>query len=185
MTSWFLVLIAVLSLAPQSSLGAELKSAWPPGTTLIIRHARTAPGTGDPPGFRIHGEGACSTQRNLSAEGKKEAKEFGERFKALVPDAVLTSRWCRCKDTGQIAFGRHEVWEPLNSFFNAKSEEASAVAAMEARLRENARKKRREVWITHQVNITALTNRFPEELQIFLLSVDDSGKKRIRIFPEL
>ena len=44
----------------------------------VMRHA-LAPGTGDPADFRL---GDCSTQRNLSAEGREQARAIGRAFRA-------------------------------------------------------------------------------------------------------
>ena len=59
------------------------------GVALLIRHA-TAPGTGDPEQFKIDD---CSTQRNLSDEGRAQARRIGEWFKtrSLQPARVRSS----------------------------------------------------------------------------------------------
>jgi Histidine phosphatase superfamily (branch 1) len=73
------------------------------GYVLLIRHA-DAPGTFDPPGFKL---GVCSTQRNLSEEGRAQSRRLGELFRSKnVPIAqVFSSEWCRCIDTATLAFG--------------------------------------------------------------------------------
>jgi len=48
------------------------------GLVILMRHASTEPGLGDPPGLRI---GDCSTQRNLSKAGIEEARRAGERLR--------------------------------------------------------------------------------------------------------
>ena len=57
------------------------------GTVVLLRHA---PATGDPPEFRL---GDYSTQRNLSSEGREQARQIGARFTAnQVPiERVLSS----------------------------------------------------------------------------------------------
>ena len=84
---------------------------------LLMRHASTEPGLGDPKGMRI---GDCSTQRNLSEAGRDEARRIGERFKRerVRIHKVYTSPWCRCRETAMLAFGKAEDWEPLSSFFD-------------------------------------------------------------------
>ena len=47
------------------------------GCAVLLRHARTVPGFGDPPGYRLDD---CSTQRNLSEAGRAEARLFGAGF---------------------------------------------------------------------------------------------------------
>ena len=75
------------------------------GQVLVIRHGLTTPGVGDPAGFRLED---CATQRNLSDEGREEARMLGAAFKARkVPlGEILASPWCRCVETARLAFGR-------------------------------------------------------------------------------
>ena len=124
------------------------------GVAVMIRHAQTVPGVGDPQGFRI---GDCATQRNLSAEGRAQARRLGAAFKArgIAPARVLSSQWCRCIDTAVEAFGRHAEEPALNSFFEERSGEPGQSAAVRKLI---AGVKRGEVLVlvTHQVNITAL-----------------------------
>ena len=72
------------------------------GNIICIRHA-IAPGNGDPQNFDISN---CSTQRNLSKEGELQALKIGKFFKEndIKFTKVLSSEWCRCKDTAKIAF---------------------------------------------------------------------------------
>ncbi len=88
----------------QSDAWALLKQ---PGHVVFMRHS-DAPGSGgygDPPGYRLDD---CATQRNLSDEGRAHARRTGEAFKkhGVVFDRVLTSPWCRCKETAQLALGK-------------------------------------------------------------------------------
>jgi phosphohistidine phosphatase SixA len=128
------------------------------GVVLLIRHAATVAGTGDPPGFRL---GDCSTQRNLSEAGRVQAQQLGVRLRAagLAPQRVRSSAWCRCVDTARLAFGPHEVWPALNSTFQGQGNPAAQTAELSAVLAEMA-PGRVEAWVTHQVNITALTGEF-------------------------
>jgi broad specificity phosphatase PhoE len=92
------------------------------GTVALIRHAR-APGTGDPAGFRLD---ACSTQRNLSEDGRAQAGRLGQAFRdnAVPVGRVLSSRWCRALDTARLAFGdRTEPFPDLDSFFSDRQDE--------------------------------------------------------------
>jgi len=103
------------------------------GQVVLWRHAQTVPGSGDPTGFRIDD---CATQRNLSPEGREQARRIGEvlRARGVRVGAVLTSRWCRAVDTAQLAFGRHEIWEELNSTFHDRSRQAAQSAAVRKRM---------------------------------------------------
>ena len=88
------------------------------GKLIFIRHAY-APGGGDPNNFNITD---CATQRNLDATGIDQAKRIGKFFRAnqISIDLVLTSEWCRCKDTAKSAFESYKTFNALNSFFSSK-----------------------------------------------------------------
>ena len=83
----------------------QLKSG---GNIIFIRHA-IAPGNGDPDNFDLKD---CSTQRNLSKNGIEQSKKIGEFFKdnKIKVEKVLSSEWCRCKDTAKFAFKNFEVF---------------------------------------------------------------------------
>ena len=143
---------------------------------LLWRHAQTTPGVGDPPGFQLN---VCSTQRNLSDEGRAQARAAGEWFRtrSLHPRAVRTSAWCRCKDTAELAFGAHEVWTPLNSTFgigDAAGRGRQALLERLGRIPAGAF----EVWVTHRVNITALTGEVAAMGEA--VAVDAAGKVMAR-----
>ncbi len=152
---------------------AELAQLWRrEGGALIVRHAVTESGLGDPPGFVL---GQCSTQRNLSDAGRQASLGMGSWMKAqnFKPDAVLSSQWCRCQDTARLAFGTFEDWPALNSTFDGQGDPAAQQKALRARLQAMP-KGQREVWVTHQVIMTALTGAYPEMGEGFL--VDRQGR---------
>ena len=94
------------------------------GKVVFIRHAY-APGSGDPYNFDIKN---CSTQRNLNNEGILQSKNIGDFFSKnnIQIDKVLSSEWCRCKDTAQIAFKTFETFNALNSFYDPRFEKNKA-----------------------------------------------------------
>lgn len=135
-----------------------------PSAIVLFRHA-LAPGGGDPPGFVA---GDCSTQRNLSDEGRRQAKRLGDtlRHNGINVTAVWHSAWCRTRDTAQLAFANMAApslrAEPtFNSFFSDRDGEAAQTAAARKLLLE-WRGPGTLVVITHQVNITALTGIVPQ-----------------------
>jgi phosphohistidine phosphatase SixA len=137
------------------------------GKVALIRHA-DAPGNGDPPTFVLED---CSTQRNLSAGGQAQAARIGAAFRAngVSVGQVLTSGWCRCIETATLAFGPAEVWPALHSFLRDAGTEAAQTAQVRARV---------AAWngpgtlvlVTHQVNVTALTDIFPAAGEIIALA---------------
>ncbi|PWG62599.1 histidine phosphatase family protein [Spiribacter halobius] len=129
------------------------------GHAIVFRHA-IAPGTGDPPDFTL---GDCSTQRNLSAAGREQARAMGERLRANGLDdlPVYTSRWCRCRDTARLlGLGEPQALPSLDSFFRNRERGPEQTRRTRAFLAE------RHDWtsavlVTHQVNVTALTGVYP------------------------
>ncbi len=146
------------------------------GVVLFLRHATTTPGVGDPPGFTLE---QCNTQRNLSAQGIEQAKTLGLWFKQqkLKPSAVKTSAWCRCKDTATLAFGKHQVWNALNSTFNDRVLQPNEIETLKAALAKIAAGKF-EVWVSHGVNARALTGEQPAMGEAFLMGAN--GKLFLR-----
>lgn len=129
---------------------------------ILIRHASTVPGTGDPPGFVL---ADCATQRNLSDEGRAEAKRIGATFQQHgVPIGnVMSSRWCRCLDTARLAFDKVRPWAALDSHFDQPSNSAIQAASVRLGLTNKEIKGSNLVLVTHQVNITALTGVYPAQ----------------------
>ncbi len=87
------------------------------GLILLMRNSAVDEGGGDPKGYKV---ADCATQLNLTDKGRAEAKRIGEVFRkrGITIDKVLSSQFCRAKETAQLAFGKHEVWEALNSFLD-------------------------------------------------------------------
>jgi phosphohistidine phosphatase SixA len=78
------------------------------GYTVLLRHTATEEFAPDPATFNIDD---CSTQRNLSDEGRRQAERIGRSFEKLGVQVgeVLSSPYCRCMDTGELAFGKGNV----------------------------------------------------------------------------
>jgi phosphohistidine phosphatase SixA len=128
------------------------------GWILMMRHAATEPGVGDPPAFRL---GDCATQRNLSTAGREQARQAGVTMRAagIRIDQVRTSQWCRCRETAELAFGKATDWPALNSFFASRGSESAQsdqVHAWAATLGAG----RNAMLVTHQVNISAVMGQF-------------------------
>ena len=149
------------------------------GCVALMRHAETDPGVGDPPEFKLDD---CRTQRNLSAAGQQDARRIGAWFRRnkLKPRAVLSSAWCRCKDTADLAFGQHTVWPALSSVFNDRAQLPDQSETVRKALAAVPRQQF-EVWVTHQVNITALTGQGIGMGEIFILDGQGTLLARTRL----
>ena len=111
----FITLNIPIKAVSNEGLIKELKDG---GKLVFIRHA-LAPGNGDPVFFDIN---KCETQRNLNYLGKEQAKKIGQFFsKNEIPIyKILSSEWCRCKETADLAFNSFETKNFLNSFYSNK-----------------------------------------------------------------
>jgi phosphohistidine phosphatase SixA len=182
--AWLLALAAVAMLTPCRAVASD--AAWNAvkagGVVALIRHAR-APGTGDPANFRLDD---CATQRNLSETGRVQARRIGEAFRerGVRVDRVLSSAWCRSRETAHLAFGQAEVFAPLNSFFRQGRQEAEQTRQASAVITA-WRGPGVLVLVTHQVNITALTRAFPDEGEILVLQPEGDWFKVIARMPAL
>ena len=135
---------------------------------LLIRHS-LAPGGGDPPGFKIND---CKTQRNLNRTGINQSKKIGKLFKKnKVPvDQVLSSQWCRCKDTAKYAFGNFKEFAALNSTFQSpyNKNEGKQLKELYKFIKKWDGKGKNLVLITHYSIITAVTNAVPSSGEIVI-----------------
>ncbi len=149
------------------------------GLVVVFRHA-LAPGTFDPPGLRL---GDCSTQRNLSDEGRAQARRIGEWFRErqLQPAAVRSSPWCRCMDSATLAFGAAQAWAALGSPHGAP-ETTGASHLQELRkelVTATGRSGRFEAWFTHMFVQSDLANDSTRSGEALILQADHLAKPQV------
>lgn len=158
---------------------ADLRLLNAPGHALLLRHA-LAPGVGDPAGFELDD---CSTQRNLSAKGRQQARQIGDQLRAagIHQANVFSSHWCRCLETAALlGFGEPQPLAAIDSFFqaddpNAKSEATRALRQHLADGRQQAAR----IYITHQVNLSALLGGFAASGNGYLVKINQQGEAEI------
>ena len=164
----FLFLINFLFVFNVQASEENWKYAQEGGKIIFIRHA-LAPGGGDPAGFKIDD---CKTQRNLNKAGIKQSKKIGKLFKKnKVPiDQVLSSQWCRCKDTAKYAFGKYKEFTALNSTFKSSynKNEAKQLKEIYNFVGKWNGKGKNLILITHFSIITAVTNAIPSSGEIVI-----------------
>ena len=135
---------------------------------ILIRHA-LAPGGGDPDGFNIND---CKTQRNLNEVGINQSKKIGKIFRdnKIPIDIVLSSEWCRCKDTAFHAFGRFKEFSALNSTFSNPyiKNETRQIKEIKKYLKNWDGKGKNLILITHYSIITAITDAVPGSGEIVI-----------------
>jgi len=172
-----IVVLCSLLVALLSPARADDVSAWAVlrrgGAVALMRHA-DAPGVGDPPGWRLDD---CSTQRNLSAEGRADAKAVGDRLRAeRVPIAkLLSSPWCRCVDTAKLLnVGALQI-EPTFSNAFVLGEQRAALTEGARALIKRWRGPGTLFVVTHGANIQALTGRGPASGEIVVVAANADG----------
>jgi phosphohistidine phosphatase SixA len=153
--AWLASALASAAIADETAAWAALRAG---GNVALVRHASTEPGLGDPPGYTL---GDSATQRNLSEKGRGEAKRLGERLReqGVRIAKVLTSPFCRTRETATLAFGKGEDWEPLSSFFDRPDLEPKMTERVRKRIGgySTRRPEGTVVMVTHNVNIAGLT----------------------------
>ena len=167
-------LMAALFLPP-SPAAADTRFARlaQPGIVAIVRHAH-APGTGDSTRFTLDD---CTTQRNLDVRGREQAREIGAAIGAagVTVDRVLTSQWCRCRDTARLLdVGPVEDLPALNSFFRNPARTERQTAELRKFL-VGLPPGEIVILVTHYVNIRALTGRGAASGEVFLLEIGRDG----------
>jgi phosphohistidine phosphatase SixA len=87
------------------------------GLVVYLRHAETDRSKEDDDVVDFED---CATQRNLNDAGREQARTIGEAFRALeIPvDEVVSSEYCRTRQTGELAFGQVELEPDLTGFPN-------------------------------------------------------------------
>lgn len=175
----FIASIAQQVSAKEISIWDRLQGSNPTGYVLLIRHA-LAPGVGDPENFNVND---CSTQRNLSDEGRAQAAEIGQWLKETKIKIlrVESSRWCRAKETARLLeVGQVRLNKNLDSLFK-ESDIAHHPQTLQIRRAIVAHRDKRGllVMVGHYVNITALTGSGVESGAGVIVKADKSGRIKV------
>ena len=163
---FFIIIFISLTTPIKADLNKNLLNQLEDGGKLIfIRHAY-APGNGDPNNFNLHD---CSTQRNLNVDGRKQAQDIGKFFKEnnIKIYKVLSSEWCRCKETANIAFKKFSTNNFLNSFYSSKyainkNKQVKALNNYVKKFKSN----KNLIFVTHYVLISEVLNYGPSSGEI-------------------
>ena len=155
---FFTLFFILLQICNSAFASEELIDSLKKGKKIVfIRHA-LAPGSGDPKDFKIND---CLSQRNLNEVGIKQSEKIGIFFKInkIKIDRVLSSEWCRCKDTAQIAFGKFETFNALNSFYDERfaANEFKQIEDLKYYIK-NWNSNKNLVLVTHFVVISSMLN---------------------------
>jgi phosphohistidine phosphatase SixA len=145
------------------------------GFVVLLRHAQTVPGTGDPPGFRLDD---CATQRNLSAGGKLQAGRIGQAFERenINVVQVLSSQYCRCLATAELMdVGPVTSAPSLNSIFEDRSTADAQIEQTQEYVLNHRGQAGVIVMVTHSANISALSGISPQPGDAIILRANEQG----------
>ena len=125
------------------------------GYVIYFRHAATDRSQADTDTPELEN---CQKQRNLTDLGRADARRIGEAFRALqIPvGQVLSSGYCRTRETAELAFGQAEVTPDLTGF--PAGQEEQRIAALRQLLSTPPQPGTNTVLVAHGFNITNTAN---------------------------
>jgi virginiamycin B lyase len=174
-------LVSGASAATSPDLARSLRAG---GLVLVVRHAHTDQSKQDDDPVAL---GDCSSQRNLSAKGRADARTIGRGVRRLNLHigTVLSSAYCRTLETARLAFGRATVSPALLN---------TIASARDARWRAQIRSARQllgrkpapgtlTVLVTHGILVTEVTGQTLEEGETIVFR--PLGSSRFRVLGRL
>lgn len=149
-----------------------------PGHAAFMRHSDAPGAAGDPAGFRLDD---CATQRNLSEDGRAQARRTGAALARnhVVFDQVLTSPWCRCRETARLVSEKvAEDFAALSNLVGRQEHRASQVAALKSYL-SKLDPGSRVLFVTHGILISALIGINPAQGEIVVVRIGAGGEPTV------
>jgi phosphohistidine phosphatase SixA len=173
--SLIFALTTQISSANELAIWDKLQGTAPKGYVLLLRHS-LAPGVGDPANFTLND---CSTQRNLSAVGRQDARDVGQwlQRREIKIARVESSRWCRAKETASLLnLGKVRLNKNLDSLFQ-ENDAFNHPQTIKVRKQIIAHRSKTGllVLVGHFVNIGALTNVGVDSGEGVLVRADSKG----------
>ncbi|HEY6381262.1 MAG TPA: histidine phosphatase family protein [Pseudolabrys sp.] len=178
------VLFVAFMLAGGAANAADESAAWDAlradGYVALIRHA-SAPGpAGDPANYKLDD---CATQRNLSEQGRADARALGERFRTqrVKVGKIVSSEWCRCKQTAELMnIGQVEVAPTFNNAFVLNAMRDTLTAGARATI-SAWRGPGTMVVVTHGQNIMAMLSIHPREGEVIVVAPDPASDNKMKL----
>ena len=176
--------IALLLVTGAPARADDIAHAWAAlrgdGHVALIRHAAAPGPAGDPADYKL---GDCATQRNLSEQGRTDARALGERFRAqgVKVGKVMSSQWCRCRQTAELMqIGPAEDAPTFNNAFVLNSSRDALTAGARATIAA-WRGPGTLVVVTHGQNILLMLGFHPREGEVVVVAPDPAGDKKMRL----
>lgn len=129
------------------------------GKVVLVRHTAIDKEFASP--FTL--DESCFSERNLNETGKQQAVSIKQAFQKnnVFIEKVISSPYCRTKETAELAFGNYEVEAKLHLTKAIPAEQATIKIEQTRELIGNYQpsdKAANLVMVTHRPNILDLTN---------------------------
>jgi phosphohistidine phosphatase SixA len=170
--------IGVLGSGKAHAQGDSWQTLRQPGHAAFMRHSDAPGGAGDPAGFRPDD---CATQRNLSEEGRAQARRTALALARnnVAFDQVLTSPWCRCRETALLVTGKPaKDFAALSNLVGREEHRTAQITALKARLGE-LDPSSRVLFVTHGILIGALLGVHPAQGEIVVVRIGPGGEPSV------
>lgn len=144
--------LLVSAAVPVSTSGGAVAD---PSYVILLRHG-DAPGRHEPAGFNLED---CATQRNLSDQGRNEARQLGDQLRrqGLVVAKIVSSRWCRTRETAKLLDLGAVADAPSFDNLDFNKSQSAGLLDSERQMIAAWRGPGVLVIVTHSSNIKALT----------------------------
>ncbi|WP_231363372.1 histidine phosphatase family protein [Thioalkalivibrio sp. ALM2T] len=85
------------------------------GKVVLLRHTESEEAEAEK-SMHLATDGDCSAEVQLTGEGRAQAEALGKVLKerGIEVSAVVSSEFCRARQTADGAFGEYERWDALN-----------------------------------------------------------------------
>ena len=164
-----LALSLSLSVGAAIPAGAELppaelvKALQSGGYIVYMRHTKTNKNQED---LDHNDLSNCATQRNLSDEGRAQARVIAEAFRELgiKVDSVFSSPYCRAKQTANIAFGDYQISNDLRYLSHIPDDERpAAIERIKRMLGQAPSNGGIVILVSHTENLKQTTGIWPKD----------------------
>jgi phosphohistidine phosphatase SixA len=148
------------------------------GYVILVRHAAGDSTQKDAENLLLND---CKTQRNLSRQGRIDARGIGQSFDLLqIPVAkILSSPYCRAMDTGRFVFAQVERSNELNYVKDTEDDKRKGASLLTPLLSTVPVTGSNTVLITHSTNIQATLGFVPAEGEAIIFKPEGNTYKQI------
>ncbi len=169
------LLLAGLTVGPVQAKDPLWAALAEGGKVAMVRHTESEEAE---PERSLHlSDGDCSEEQNLSDEGRAQARALGDAIRqhGVQVAEVLTSEFCRARETAELGFGGAEGWNALN-LLNALPVDDADFLLEDVRDRIGDFRGPGNLFLmTHRPNINTITFQNVEAGSLVILQPDGTG----------